>query len=237
MMISRPVRRSPLAEMAARLPANASVLDVGCGNFRRIHRNLARARDDISVVGLERFEDATVTGPSPIYEPCRTERFKRIACDVERERFPFEDGVFDGAFLSHVIEHVTEKRRVLEEIHRTLKPDGLLYVETPGPVSLTLRRPAWLTRTEGDTINFYDDPTHVGTPYSAESLRELLLHADFSVVAEGPFQQLGLWGTPVYLLMMAAGALPVLSAPARTTLYSTGIRNLTGWSISVLAQK
>ena len=235
MSVTRSLRGDPLAELAKRLPPGARVLDVGCGNFQRIYRNLARRRSDIVVTGLEKYEERSIYGPAPIYPPCATDRFRRLTCDVERERFPFDDATFDGAFLSHVIEHVSASDRMLREICRTLRPGGLMYVETPGPNSL-MRRPRWLPRA-GDTINFYDDPTHIGTPYTFDRLHVELESAGFAVVAQAPFRQLGVAGAPIYLLMMAVGALPILSTEARVFAYGAGVRNLVGWAISVLAQK
>jgi SAM-dependent methyltransferase len=227
----------PLAELSARLPKGAAVIDVGCGNFQRIYRNLARRRDDISVAGLERFEDESIYGPAPIYGPCIGPRFERHACDIERDRFPFADESFDGAFLSHVIEHVVEKRHALAEIRRTLKTGGLLYVETPGPSSLNLHWPGWLPHGPLATMNYYDDKTHVGVPFSASGLREALEAAGFTVVSEAPVREYGLLGTPIYIAMIGAGVLPVFSAQSREFLYGAGMRNLVGWAISALAKK
>ena len=223
--------------MSKRLSPDGAVLDVGCGNFQRIYRNLARRRPDISVAGLELSEEGSIYGPAPIYELCATPRFKRFVCDIERDRFPFADESFDGAFLSHVIEHVVQKQRVLAEIRRTLKQGGLLYVETPGPQSLKLRWPDWLPHGPLATMNFYDDKTHVEGPLSAASMREHLTAAGFSVVAESPVRELGLWGTPIYVAMIGAGALPMLPAPSREFLYGAGMRNLVGWAISALGKK
>jgi SAM-dependent methyltransferase len=227
----------PLAELSARLPQGAAVLDVGCGNFQRIHRNLARRRADISVAGLERFEDESIYGPAPIYAPCSGPRFKRHVCDIELDRFPFADETFDGAFLSHVIEHITQKQHALSEIRRTLKTGGLLYVETPGPRSLNLRWPDWLPHDPLATLNYYDDKTHVGAPFSAHTLREELEAAGFSIVTQAPVREYGLLGTPIYIAMIGAGALPILPAHAREFLYGAGMRNLFGWAISALGQK
>jgi SAM-dependent methyltransferase len=44
---------------------------------------------------------------------------------------PFADGVFDGVWIQSVLEHVLEPHRVVEQIYRVLKPDGLVYAETP----------------------------------------------------------------------------------------------------------
>lgn len=50
-----------------------------------------------------------------------------------RERFPFDDGEFDGVMLSHVIEHMDcqEGLKLFREIRRVLKPGGCFMVSTP----------------------------------------------------------------------------------------------------------
>jgi SAM-dependent methyltransferase len=47
---------------------------------------------------------------------------------------------FDAVLLSHVLEHVTDPRAMLRSVKRLLKPDGLLYIELPSIVSLTVPR-------------------------------------------------------------------------------------------------
>lgn len=44
---------------------------------------------------------------------------------------PFPDNSFDFVFYHHVIEHVSDPSRSLDEIHRVLIPGGLIYVGTP----------------------------------------------------------------------------------------------------------
>lgn len=44
---------------------------------------------------------------------------------------PFKDGVFDGVWIQAVLEHVLEPHVVVEQIHRVLKPGGVVYAETP----------------------------------------------------------------------------------------------------------
>jgi SAM-dependent methyltransferase len=43
----------------------------------------------------------------------------------------FADGSFDAVFLLEVLEHVAAPDRALQEVHRVLRPDGLLVVSTP----------------------------------------------------------------------------------------------------------
>jgi SAM-dependent methyltransferase len=44
---------------------------------------------------------------------------------------PFADGSIDGVIIQAVLEHVLDPHRCVEEIHRVLKADGLIYAETP----------------------------------------------------------------------------------------------------------
>jgi SAM-dependent methyltransferase len=44
---------------------------------------------------------------------------------------PFRDGVFDAVWIQAVLEHVLEPEKVVAEIHRVLKPGGLVYADTP----------------------------------------------------------------------------------------------------------
>lgn len=50
-----------------------------------------------------------------------------------REKLPFEDGSFDGCLLSHVIEHMDcqDGLRLFREMHRVLRPGGIVLVSTP----------------------------------------------------------------------------------------------------------
>lgn len=44
---------------------------------------------------------------------------------------PFADDAFDGVWIQAVLEHVLDPQRVVQQIHRVLKPGGLVYAETP----------------------------------------------------------------------------------------------------------
>lgn len=53
----------------------------------------------------------------------------RLICDATD--LPFADQAFDGAVIQGVLGNVADPFRAIEEIHRVLRPNGLLYVETP----------------------------------------------------------------------------------------------------------
>lgn len=54
-----------------------------------------------------------------------------ISCVCDGHDLPFEDGVFDVVFAQAVLEHVCDPQRVVAEITRVLKPDGLVFAVTP----------------------------------------------------------------------------------------------------------
>ena len=109
----------------------------------------------------------------------------RIA-DLERDGIPYSDGDFDAVYSKSVIEHFYYPESVVGEIFRVLRPGG---------ISLTLT-PDW-------HINyrmFYCDYTH-RTPFTLESLRDILLIHQFSDVSVERFRQLPVvWKYPVALL-------------------------------------
>lgn len=53
-----------------------------------------------------------------------------MICDAHD--LPFEENTFDGVIIQSVIEHVLDPYRVVENIHRVLKPGGVVYAESPG---------------------------------------------------------------------------------------------------------
>lgn len=52
-----------------------------------------------------------------------------IICDAHA--LPFADGSFDGVIAQAVIEYLIHPRRAVDEMHRVLRPGGLVYAETP----------------------------------------------------------------------------------------------------------
>jgi SAM-dependent methyltransferase len=54
-----------------------------------------------------------------------------VLCDLDRTPYPFAGGVFDRVRAVHVIEHVSDVIRTMEEFHRLLAPGGRLEVVTP----------------------------------------------------------------------------------------------------------
>ena len=54
-----------------------------------------------------------------------------VLVDVDRFPYPFRDGSFDHVRAVHVIEHVADVIRTMEEFHRLLRTGGTVYIATP----------------------------------------------------------------------------------------------------------
>ncbi|HEY1718255.1 MAG TPA: class I SAM-dependent methyltransferase [Verrucomicrobiae bacterium] len=59
--------------------------------------------------------------------------------DLNREKLPYPDGVFDVVTATEVVEHLENYRNVLREFSRVLKPGGLCVLTTPNILSLNSR--------------------------------------------------------------------------------------------------
>jgi SAM-dependent methyltransferase len=55
----------------------------------------------------------------------------RTTAIVDAHDIPFADDTFDGVVAQAVLEHVLDPVRVVSEIHRVLKPGGVVYAQTP----------------------------------------------------------------------------------------------------------
>jgi len=55
----------------------------------------------------------------------------RVCIICDGHDLPFDDQSFDGVVAQAVLEHVVDPQRCVEEIHRVLKPEALVYAETP----------------------------------------------------------------------------------------------------------
>jgi SAM-dependent methyltransferase len=54
-----------------------------------------------------------------------------VLCDLDRFPYPFADNSFDRVVAIHVIEHVSDVIRAMEEFHRLAAPRGSIRIETP----------------------------------------------------------------------------------------------------------
>lgn len=151
---------------------NVSILELGCGKRRRYSNS----------VGLDKCESSQ---PDVVH-------------DLNIYPYPFQDNAFDLVVCEHVLEHLNDLVRTIEELHRILKPGGILRVEVP----------------YFSSVFAYSDPTHrhfftsrsfdyflEGTAVSLfdySRARFILRKRELLVGGKGPFQRLLHWFTNRY---------------------------------------
>jgi SAM-dependent methyltransferase len=54
-----------------------------------------------------------------------------LLCDLDRYPYPFCDNSFDRLRAVHLIEHVADVIRTMEEFHRLVRPGGVIEIVTP----------------------------------------------------------------------------------------------------------
>ncbi len=112
----------------ADLPGGARILELGCGrgdvwteNRDRIPSDWEITLSDISQGMIE--EARSNLGGSG-------GQFDYEVIDVQS--IPYPEATFDGVVANHMLYHVPDRVKGIAEIHRVLKPDGLLFAATNG---------------------------------------------------------------------------------------------------------
>jgi SAM-dependent methyltransferase len=120
------------------LTAGVSVLDCGCGPGT-ITLGIAARVAPGSVIGVD-------FGSSQI-ERARANRSSESIANVEFKTadcysLPFADNVFDRVFSHALMEHLSDPPQALRELHRVLKPGGIIGLCSPDWGGLILSPPS-----------------------------------------------------------------------------------------------
>lgn len=151
------------------------VLDVGCGTGE-----LGR----FSPVGVE--VHGVDADPGAVE---RAQRFERAVClDLETAPLPYADESFDAVLAKDVLEHLRDPGEVVRELHRVLRPEGVLIA------SVVMARPR----------RVWADYTHV-RGFTKSSARLLLEDGGFAVEAVWP-----MGGVPLSNRLRFMGLVPYL---------------------------
>lgn len=96
---------------------SSKVLDIGCGN-----------------ASIRHMINGTYYGVDieSSYDKC-------IKCDIEKNKLPFKNKVFDVVIMTEVLEHLTDYKKCFKEIKRVLKRDGIFIGSVPNCYS-----PIWI---------------------------------------------------------------------------------------------
>ncbi len=128
------------------------------------------------------------------YNAIRLTRAARAACAdhlfvADLTDYPVRDDGFDIIFFNHVLEHIKDDLSALREIHRALKPGGLLILGVPNEGAFFWQL---AYRLQSSTLEQTD---HVQF-YTAKSLSRKCLTAGFRIAEVKPIG----WGVPYWWL-------------------------------------
>jgi ubiquinone/menaquinone biosynthesis C-methylase UbiE len=107
-----------------RVPAEARVLEIGCGVGSLWLENRSRIP-----IGWEIFLSDLSAGM--LAQARRNLDTSRLAA-LDAQALPFPDGRFDAVIANHMLYHVPDRPKALAEIRRVLKPGGRIYAATGG---------------------------------------------------------------------------------------------------------
>ena len=135
---------------------NGTVLDVGCGvgdNLKSVYR------ENVKFKGLEYSANSLARAKRVL--PSDVEVIQGSAVDM-----PFQSNSSDLMMCIEVLEHIPDQYQALRDMHRVLKPDGVLVLSVP------YRR--WFP-------SYYTYMGHI-RHYTRGELQQLLAESGFSVI-------------------------------------------------------
>jgi 2-polyprenyl-3-methyl-5-hydroxy-6-metoxy-1,4-benzoquinol methylase len=177
--------------LARHLPPPADVADLGAAPGV-LSVSLARAGYRVTAVDLGEASDGWgYSDPGGVAGALDRAGIPLVICDLDRVPYSFADSSFDGVVMSEILEHLREyPLESLREVHRMLRPGGLLVLTTPNAAAAKNR----VRLLVGKSIYTHLSPDWLyGLPharhareYTADELTELLRCAGFE-----PFELAG----------------------------------------------
>ena len=108
------------------LPAQSSILELGCGSGLLWVKNMDRIPEGWEIM-------LTDLSPGMLEEAqgnLRNSQFRFEVADVQA--IPFDAETFDAVIANHMLYHVPDRPRAFAEIRRVMKPGGFFYAAANG---------------------------------------------------------------------------------------------------------
>jgi len=182
-----------------------SILDYGCGMGYNYQRPLVEAVE--RYVGADVSETALSNVREKGYEAAKI---------GEDSRVDFPDGTFGGAVAIEVMEHLFDPLAAAKELHRILKPGGVLVATVPNFGYHAWRLMALIrakvpSEPEDGSVNKFNG-VHIRY-FNTRTFKQLFLDAGFSDVSIDSFDDSSIWD-----VFWALGPIGRISALARDRL-------------------
>lgn len=110
------------------LPADARVLELGCGPADLWRKNADRLPAGWDITLSDFSEGMIAAAQRALAETGRACTFRQ----ADAQELPFEPATFDAVIANHMLYHVPDRPRAFAEIRRVLKPGGQFYAATNG---------------------------------------------------------------------------------------------------------
>jgi ubiquinone/menaquinone biosynthesis C-methylase UbiE len=118
-------------------PAPAKILDLGCGTG-----------DLAAAIGQMGYRVTACDIAEEMLAIARTSHagttVNWLCLEPDWKVLPFADASFDGIVASSVFEYLSDVKRVMAELSRVLKPEGMLLFTVPNPFNLVRKIEAWI---------------------------------------------------------------------------------------------
>jgi len=146
------------------------VLDIGCGNGQH---SLRVAPEVKTVIGF----DVDRAQLKLAKEAAMRMRVKNVKFEYRSatEKLPNKSEQFDCVLFLGVLEHLTDRDKVLREVWRVLKPNGRLLLGVPNEMT------SWKKTQMRFGVSHFTDPDHK-IEFTEESIRQLLENHKFKVI-------------------------------------------------------
>jgi ubiquinone/menaquinone biosynthesis C-methylase UbiE len=130
------------------IPEGAVILELGCGNGLMWEINAREIKDDWTVVLSDFSEGMLASARERLGEI--SSKFSYKVLDIQD--IPFPDNSFDVIIASHMLYHVPDLDKAMEEVKRVLKPGGRFYSTTNGDNSLVELQQLTIQKIPRDTF-------------------------------------------------------------------------------------
>ena len=152
--------------VAERLPAGATVLDIGCGRGNFV---LDEIGDKVGKkTGFDLDQEATAGNVS----------MDEVVIGTSTRELPFAAESFDATVSLWVLEHVEDPDALFQEIARVLRPDGFFAFVTPNRRSLLIRLRRMMSKAVANKLlkRFYgrDDDDVFDVFYRANTIEDIV---------------------------------------------------------------
>ncbi|MFC1649105.1 class I SAM-dependent methyltransferase [Patescibacteria group bacterium] len=143
---------SVLEDLVSSHDGKLKVLDVGVGDAVYEQRIPKTHRKKMYITGIDISEEQLARSKEYID--------KAIALDVDTQRFPFNDGMYDLVIISELLEHIFSPDKVLNEACRVLKKGGRLLLTYPNVGAIQLRS-SLLIFGKSPLLNYPENQEHI----------------------------------------------------------------------------